>query len=443
MLGHWAALLPIPSASSAPIDLAALGTWALQWSPRVALLEEAVVIEVEASARLFGGQEELRVRIEHGAAELGARAAWAPTSLAALAFLRHGIPDGFAAPLHKLLDRLPLTAVTAVAQQRETLARTGCKSLGDVRKLPRGGLSRRFGKAVLEGLDQAYGTRPQLFDWLTLPDTFDARLELMARVEAAPALLFGARRLLLQMAGWLAGRRLGATAFTLRWGHDVMRAKDVGAGGEITIRTAVATQSVEHLARLLAEHLAKITLEAPAGDLQLLASEVAPLVEESRSLIPDTIRKGATTDLALERIQARLGPGCVRQARLCPDHRLEWMQGWQEGADLRPRPARASTQASPYELPLPTWILDEPLRLVVRQDRPIYQGPLQLLLGPDRIEGGWWHRVQIDGEEEPDRPLNVQRDYWLALSPHAGVLWVFQARLAGEDTAWFLHGHFG
>ena len=33
--------------------------------------------------------------------------------------------------------------------------------------------------------------------------------------------------------------------------------------------------------------------------------------------------------------------------------------------------------------------------------------------------------------------------YWLARSPHAGLLWVFQQRLARDQTAWFLHGHFG
>lgn len=126
MLGHWAALLPIPlSASSAPIDLNALGIWALQFTPRVALLEEAVVIEVEASGRLFGGMDELHARIEAGVQELGARVSWAPTGLAALAFLRHETQDGFGAPLPKLLDRLPLEAVTAVNQQRDTLARTG------------------------------------------------------------------------------------------------------------------------------------------------------------------------------------------------------------------------------------------------------------------------------------------------------------------------------
>lgn len=37
---------------------------------------------------------------------------------------------------------------------------------------------------------------------------------------------------------------------------------------------------------------------------------------------------------------------------------------------------------------------------------------------------------------------HVQRDYWVALSAHAGVLWVFQTRLAADDTAWFLHGIF-
>ena len=36
----------------------------------------------------------------------------------------------------------------------------------------------------------------------------------------------------------------------------------------------------------------------------------------------------------------------------------------------------------------------------------------------------------------------VVRDYWVALSAHAGVLWIYQTRLADEDTAWFLHGIF-
>lgn len=438
MLGHWAALLPtLLPASSLPIDTASLGIWALQFTPRVALLEGVVVAEVSGSARLFGDIQQLHALVESGAVELGAQLAWAPTALAALALVRHatpsGVADGFVKPLPQVLDPLPMDVITAVGAQHATLARIGCRTLGDVRQLPRGGLSRRFDKTLLAAMDEAYGLRPGVYTWITLPESFEARQELMARVETAPALLFGARRLLVQMAGWLSARRLGATAFTLRWCHDVMRAKDAGTGGELTVRTAQPTQNVEHFSRLLAEHLAKVQLLAPAGDISILATEVAPFVEESRSLIPETLRKGGDTDLALERVQARLGNACVRRPVLSADHRLEWMQSWEH--DLGKRKPTSSS----HTLPLPTWVLDEPLRLTERDNRPYYQGPLQFLLGPDRVEGGWWHR---SGEDGDGKPLNVQRDYWLAMSPHAGVLWVFQQRLARDQTAWFLHGHF-
>ncbi|MEI2623435.1 MAG: DNA polymerase Y family protein [Giesbergeria sp.] len=233
MLGHWAALLPIhlPGCPS-PIDAPSLGIWALQFTPRVALLEEAVVAEVGACARLFGGMEPLQRTVQAQAGDIGACLAWAPTGSAALALVRQGQRDGFAAPLAQILDALPLASLTPVARHGATLERMGCRTLGDVRRLPRGGLARRFDKALLLALDQAYGLRPEAYEWVVLPESFHARLELMARVETAPALLFGARRLLVQMAGWLSARRLGATAFTLRWRHDAMGPKNAGAGGE-------------------------------------------------------------------------------------------------------------------------------------------------------------------------------------------------------------------
>ena len=90
-------------------------------------------------------------------------------------------------------------------------------------------------------------------------------------------------------------------------------------------------------------------------------------------------------------------------------------------------------------MPHPSFVLPEPLRLATKGPRPMYQGVLQLLAGPHRIEGGWWHRVRGEAGEET---RNVVRDYWVALSAHAGVLWIFQTRLADDQTAWFLHGHF-
>lgn len=435
----WAALrLPfVPDGTSRPNDeaLGGLAIWALQFTPRVAVLDEAVVMDVAASTRLFGGKRALRDRVLHESRELCVvQLSWASNSLAALALARAGIENGFKKPLDVLLDGLPMDTLSAVASHRTTLAHLGCKTLGDIRKLPRGGISRRFDKELLGALDQAYGLKPEVHQWVTLPEVFKARLELMSRVELAPAMLFGARRLLLQMCGWLRARHGGTTAYVLRWAHDSMRSRSAGDGGELTIRTAQPTRDIEHLCRLLAENLAKVELLAPVGDLELEALEVRELQELSSSLLPDPARNGESLALVLERVAARLGPERVLRPVLCEDHRLEWMAHWQPAAHPLPR-----RPVAPLDMPQPTFVLAEPLRLATKGPRPMYQGVLQLLAGPHRVEGGWWHRVYVNDVAET---RNVARDYWVALSEHAGVLWVFQTRLANDETAWFLHGTF-
>ena len=439
----WAALLPdnLPSDESRRTDaVSGLATWCLQFTPRVAVVEPSsesptVVMEVEASIRLFGGKRKLVERVRDEVGDLGVRQlSWAPTSLAAVALARAGKSNGFAKPIEQLLDALPIETLSAVEAHHATLVRVGCRTLGDVRKLPRGGLSRRFDAELLGALDQAYGLRPEAHQWVELPETFRAKVELMARVELAPAMLFGARRLLLQMSGWLAARHCGITAFTLRWWHDAMRSKSAGDSGEMTVRTAQPTRDIEHLTRLLAEHLAKVELLAPVGDLELLAVDVQSLQEQSTSLFPEPQQAGESLALVLERIAARLGPDRVLRPVIVEDDRIEWMTHWQPAPNPLPRKPNRSV-----DIPQPTFVLDAPLRLATRGDRPLYQGMLQLLAGPHRIEGGWWDRTTENGEQAT---RHVARDYWVALSEHAGILWVFQTRLANDETQWFVHGVF-
>lgn len=438
----WAALLfpCAPDGTPPPTDaLHGPASWALQFTPRVAIVDEAVVMELEGSVRLFGGQAALRERIVAGAHELGARlVAWGPHGAAALAFGRAGVADDVEQPpLPQRLDALPLHALSAAGPHAETLAQLGCRTLGDLRRLPRGGVGRRFDKELLGALDRAYGLRPEGHAWFVPPETFTARLELMSRIELAPALLFGARRLLLQLGGWLAARHAGTTAFALRWAHDAMRSRHAGEGGALTIRTARPTRDVEHLCRLLAEHLAKVELLAPVGELALQALEVAPLEDAGASLLPQPQQRGESLPLVLERIAARLGPQRVLRPLLVDDHRPEWAQQWQPAGAALPRRRGRTTAPLP---PRPTFLLPQPLPLAMQGERPLYQGPLRLLSGPHRVEGGWWHRIVDEAQGQDTR--HVARDYWIALSEYAGVLWIFQERLADDRTAWYLHGSF-
>jgi len=430
----WAALLSRPDASTPPTDVQQrLSTWALQFTPRVALLEESVVMEVAASTRLFGGRQALRDRVVLESAELGCTGlAWAQNSLAALCLARAGKENHDNGQLAALLAALPLDVLTATRRHAATLSHIGCKTLGDLRRLPRGGINHRFGAPLLIALDQAHGEIPVAHQWLQVPDDFHARLELMARVELAPALLAGAHILLLQLCGWLAARHAGVTAIEFAWAHDTMRAKHVDATGSLTVRTAKPTRNIDHLEKLLAEHLAHVELAAPAGEVMLRATEVVRLKQSSALFLPDVVNRDESRTLLRERIAARIGSENVQRPVLREDYRTEWTQHW---LPVDQEPPRRKAGTPPF--PAPTCVLDTPLPLTLRGRRPYFQGPLKLLLGPHLVEGGWWHRV---GEAQQDH-THVRRDYWLAHSPHGGFLWVFKERRQAQDH-WYLHGSF-
>jgi len=190
----WAALLlPLGPDSTPPSSdaLQGLGTWALQFTTRVAVVDEAVVMAVEASTRLFRGKRALRDRVVQEAADLGARSvAWAPTSLAAIAVARVGKENGFRKPISELLDELPMETLRATSKHLTTLTQLGCRTLGDVRKLPRSGVSRRFDKELLGAMDQAYGPRPEAHRLLSHSD-FDTTLE---DLPGPPAVRLGLRQ---------------------------------------------------------------------------------------------------------------------------------------------------------------------------------------------------------------------------------------------------------
>ncbi len=462
----WIALRAPASASSPPHDAAhpapeqlALAWWALQFSPRVCVVQEAVLLEVHDSLRLFGGQRALLQRVRSEAAQQGAGAlAVAPTALAALALLRMlpapaqaeegaqaseplpPIPAKSCTPaaLQRTLDALPIEVLSATHPHAPTLQRLGCRTLGQLRALPRGGVSRRFGAALLEALDRAYGQRPDAFEWLALPEAFSARLEFVGRIEVAEGLLFGARRLLAQLGAWLQARQRGVVALALHWEHDLVRRGDA-SNGSLSIRTAEATRDLQHLTRLLGEHLARTTLAAPVVAIRLEAVRTEALATQSISLLPEDVREGETLQQFIERVSVRLGPERVLRGQLVADHRPQHMQRWLPAATT-PVTTRKSKPKLPPHLRLhPPWLLREPLRLAVQGERPIYKGPLKLLAGPERLEAGWWSLLSSAEAEGEELAL---RDYYVAQSPHAGLLWVYRRRSAGEP-AWFLQGIYG
>src|SRR6185295_8660926 len=95
----------------------------------------------------------------------------------------------------------------------------GMSTVGELLQLPRDGLAQRCGAQAVVALDRVLGALPEPRAFFAPPQGFSARLELPAEVTHAEALLFGARRLLVQLEGLLAARHAGVRGFMLRLLH--------------------------------------------------------------------------------------------------------------------------------------------------------------------------------------------------------------------------------
>ena len=283
---------------------------------------------------------------------------------------------------------------------------------------------------MLATLDRAYGDAAELYQWMEAPQAFSARLELPDRIEHAEALLFAARRLLLQLCGWLMARQLAVARCVLLLEHERGRAAIAPTALEIAL--AEPAWREEHLLRLLRERLARTTLPAAVIALRLQAREVQPMAPATEALFPEPGGTPADYRRLLELLTARLGADCVLTPAPLADHRPEVRNGWAPASNSASTPANMAAPASlapAGAAERPFWLLPEPLALPLRGHRPFYGAPLTLVRGPERIECGWW-----DG-------MPVMRDYFVAQSEGEFFYWIYRQR-SGAEVCWFLHGLF-
>ena len=355
-----------------------------------------MLLEVEGSLRLFGGLERLfeRLREGLGAMELTAQLAVAPVARAALWRARgHGAR----------LEEVPLAALSLEPEVFEFLKSIGLSKVGGLIALPRDGLARRCGQALLDDLDRALGTVPEAREYFTPPPRFAATLELPAEVSRAEGLLFAARRLLVQLEGLLAARHAGVRAFTL----TLLQSK---ASTVVEVRLASPAREAQRLGQLLREKLATLSLSCPVEAIRLEAGDFSPLHARTAGMFGDALAEDESWGRLAERLQARLGPDAVYGLATHPDHRPEYSWRRVEPGEWDPREFR-------HPGPRPLWLLQAP--------RPMREDDLQLLAGPERIECGWW-----DGDE-------ARRDYFIVRFADSSLGWVYR-----EAGAWFLHGLF-
>ncbi|MBL4609037.1 MAG: Y-family DNA polymerase [Pseudomonadaceae bacterium] len=387
-----------------------LAAWAYRFSSHVSLhYPRALLLEVQSSMALFGPWPafERRLRSELESMGFRHRIALAPNPAAAriLANSHDGIAVADREALQQALGRMSVHRLGWAAESATALSRMGLRHVHQVLALPRATLARRFPEEVMRHLDTLLGSRALVLDCYAPPDVFDVRLELNYDVESNQALFFPLKRLVSDLAAFLAGRDSGVQRFTVHLEH---RGQDDTL---LPVGLLAAERDAEMLFELTRGRLEPVQLPAPVQAVRLVARDLPRFVPQSAPLFEARPQQTLPWEQLRERLRARLGDESVLELGSYPDHRPE--HAWRHGA--------ASTlQSQQPAPPRPGWLMPEPTRLSV--------APSAILAGPERIESGWW-----DGAD-------IRRDYFLVQTDQGQLAWVF--RPVGESGPFWLHGWF-
>lgn len=396
------ALRLMPRDPTAELEaLRALAVGLCRYTPLVSLEPPCrVLAEIEGSLRVFGGIRALTERIRQDAVALGFDAAIAIARTPRGALWRAAAGGG-------RLEDLPLSATGADETTLGFLYGIGARTVGDLLRLPRAGLGERLPRRLLDDLDRATGARAEPREWFRLPERFRARLELPSEVGEAEAVLFAARRLLLQLEAFLTARQAGARGFvlTLLRRHAPAVAVPVGLAAPLADAT--------HFTALLRERLAGVSLHEPVEALRLEAGDLAERPGRSGSFFGDPKTEEEGWLRLVERLRARLGDRAVHGLAVHPEHRPE--RAW-----CRVEPGARRLDMPDVVGPRPLWLLDPPRRAS--------DSDFALLAGPERIETGWWDEAE------------AKRDYFIAQDRDSALLWVYRER--GLEGRWYVHGLF-
>lgn len=406
--------------------LQGLACWASQFTPGVVLQKgEGLLLEVGSTLQMHRGLKALLERICNGVKELGyhAEPGVAPTPIAAWLLAKArciGMKVRMCLQSSLLVERLanlPLTLLDWSTDMLSTLHTLGVRSFSQCLNLPRDGFIRRFGAARRLDLDRAIGDAPDPRPWFTPPDHFSNRIEFGFEVNDAMMLLFPLKRLLQQLEGFLRGRGAGVQQWQLVLEHS-RKQKTL-----IEIGVIAPERSAERFLALAREKLAQITLESTVIGLGVSAEHLQEFEESNSSFVPDPRAQAIGWTQLLDKLDVRLGKDKVYCLQALDDHRPEW--AWKINDNIRSK----KIQVRLINAPRPLWLLRTPRVLFTEQGRPLCQGKLHMLAGPERVESGWW-----DGNK-------ARRDYYVARNANGETFWIYREHKLAQ--AWFLHGIFG
>lgn len=404
--------------------LKGIGEWCIRFTPAVAVdMPDGLVLDISGCAHLWGGEDEYITEIHTRFKEFGY-------------YIRSGIGDTIGAAWAKArfgedIFSLPPAALRIEAETIERLEKLGLRTISSFIHMPKPTLRRRFGKLLLQRIDQLLGTAEEFIIPVFPTEPYHERLPCLEPIVTAMGIEIALERLLNDLCKRLEkdGKGLRMAIFK---GYRVD-----GKIVQLIIGTNRPTINTRHLFKLFA---LKIDTLEPGLGIELFTMD-APKVEDlsaKQEKLWNSEGGLDNTELAelLDRIEGKIGGGHIY--RYLPDEHYWPERSFKNTSDIMEQPATEWKT----ERPRPLQILNSPEPIEVTAPIPDYppmnfryKGRLLKVMkadGPERIEPEWWlstgqHRDYYTVEDEEGKR------YWLFRLGHYD---------ANKTYGWYLHGFF-
>ncbi|MES1200267.1 MAG: DNA polymerase Y family protein [Pseudomonadota bacterium] len=468
--------------------LTRLADWCLRFSPAVAVdAPEGLLIDIDGCAHLWGGEATMAQMLRQRLAEqnIPSRIAIADTFAAAWALARYGKdetllpregekvaakrpdegvvlriecdaalhseprplirvltpatspPRGGEVTLRERLAPLPVEALRLEGDVAANLRRLGLKTVGQVLKLPRPALRKRFGAGLLLQIARALGEEEGAIEFRTPPTPWIERAVFAEPISAPEDLARVVTDLSARLCARLDEFGQGARRFQAVF-HRV--------DGEAVRRSVRASLPLREAKRLSALFAGKLETVDPGFGVEsvTLAAARTQALARAQTDFDSANPQAAAADLAplIDRLVNRFGMDRVWRPALQESHVPEravvsiaplaapTKRRWSED---QPRPVRLFQRPQPIEA------------LAVAPDDPPsifhWQGRVHRVRnaeGPERIGAEWWRKAWADNA------IDRVRDYYCVEDETGARFWLFRTGLYGQErpTRWWLHGLF-
>lgn len=431
-----------------------LAAWGYQFTPYIQRYgDDCLLLEVSRCLRLFGGIErfckKLCEALNHKTLDYQIGLAHSRQGAWLLSHEQYSVcADDSQAIFMERIESMPLSYLNEFPDVAEKLNSMGFHSFADLLKLPSADLGKRFGQEFINWLRDLQGKELVVLPKSEPKEYFQCSINFAYAVNNTQFLEAPATHLLQELVDFLIEHQLETRQIDWYLYSEKGQVHSFSLGaerihGQKQLLLELTQIRLEQLRLIFSIERMELRCEQTSAveilSLQLFEEDVAVQIQgqsqsqtQTKTQGNQSIQEAAETLSA--RLQTQLGQESIYQ--LDPQEQL-----LPEQQSARVLPFKAASEASSLtsfaQGPRPVWLFQRPQKIgrnggqLYWNNRGEQQGNLQLIQGPERIQGQWW--------TEQDWQNPSVRDYFIAEREDHVRYWVYHD---WQNDHWYAQGVF-